>query len=88
MRYQTLDNTRDVLADLGVAYHDSATIGGALTAGREPTPASLAEDPFGRLFPARSLRVEAGLIGNRPTPIGTSIQRYAGSQWLWDRFSG
>ena len=64
----------------------SATIGGALTAIRGPSPRALADDPFGRLFPARLLRVEPGFVGRLPMPVGPGIQRYAGSPWPWDRF--
>ena len=65
---------------------ESATIGGALTATRGSTPSTLLDDPFGRLFPARLLRVEAGFLGSMPPPVGPGIQRYAGSSWPWDRF--
>jgi hypothetical protein len=63
-----------------------ATIGGAVTAVRGPSPSALLGDPFGRLFPARVLRVEPGFIGCMPMPVGPGIQRYAGSPWPWDRF--
>ena len=65
---------------------DSATIGGALTAARHASPLDLADDPFGRLFPARVLRVEAGFVSQVTPPVGPGIQRYAGSPWPWDRF--
>jgi hypothetical protein len=45
------------------------------------------EDPFARIFPARILRVEAGLFGRVPAPAGPTIERYGSSQpWPWDRF--
>src|SRR5919206_2691897 len=65
---------------------DSATIGGALTAARDASPLALADDPFGRLFPARVLRAEAGFVSRVTPPVGPGIQRYAGSPWPWDRF--
>jgi hypothetical protein len=74
---------REVMSTL---TRDSATIGGALTAIRGPSPAALLDDPFGRLLPARVLRVEAGFVGRTPLPVGPGIQRYAGSPWPWDRF--
>ena len=74
---------REVISTLTL---DAATIGGALTAVRGPSPAALLNDPFGRLFPARVLRVEPGFVGRMPMPVGPGIQRYAGSPWPWDRF--
>jgi hypothetical protein len=74
---------REVMSTLTL---DSATIGGALMATRDPSAGALADDPFGRLFPARLLRVEPGFVGRVPMPVGPGIQRYAGSPWPWDRF--
>jgi hypothetical protein len=46
------------------------------------------DDPFARVFPARLLRVEAGLFGRVPPPAGPTIERYGSAQpWPWDRFS-
>ena len=67
------------------------------SAGREPEfgqvvftagyPRRLADDPFARQFPARILRVDAGLLGTMPAPVGPGTQRYgAGNPWPWDRF--
>jgi hypothetical protein len=59
---------------------------GAVTAVRD-TPRRLADDPFAQLFPARILRVDAGLLGTMPAPVGPGTQRYgAGNPWPWDRF--
>lgn len=45
-------------------------------------------DPFNTLFPARVLRVDAGLFGWMPAPAGPGTQRYgAGKPWPWDRFT-
>ncbi len=60
---------------------------GALSAVRHRTSDLLDDDPFGRLFPARRLHVEAGLLGRMPAPAGPVIQRYGSDQpWPWDRF--
>jgi hypothetical protein len=46
------------------------------------------DDPFARIFPARLLRVEAGLFGRVPPPGGPTIERYGSAQpWPWDRYS-
>jgi hypothetical protein len=50
--------------------------------------ARLAADPFARLFPARVLHVDAGLLGSVPPPAGPVIERYGSAQpWPWDRFA-
>lgn len=63
---------------------DPSTFGGALTI---PTDANV-DDPFGRLFAARRLQVEGGLLASElPAPVGPSIERYgSGNPWPWDRF--
>lgn len=76
--------TADVVATLLVG--DDRFVG-ALTAVRGDNTGRLAFDPFGTIFPARRLRVGAGLLGRMPAPAGPSIQRYgADSPWPWDRF--
>ncbi|MGI9033551.1 MAG: hypothetical protein ACR2HY_07710 [Acidimicrobiales bacterium] len=59
---------------------------GALTAtlgGR----GELAYDPFANLFPTVVMRVEAGILGRMPAPVGPVTQRYgADNPWPWDRF--
>lgn len=67
---------------------DSSTVGGALTSVRGASAASLADDPFARVFPARLLRVDRGFVGVMPPPTGPGIQRYSGAPWPWDRFEG
>jgi len=47
----------------------------------------LVYDPFANLFPAVVLRVEGGILGRMPAPVGPVTQRYgAGNPWPWDRF--
>ena len=49
--------------------------------------ALLADDPFARVFPARMLRVDGGLFGRVPPPVGPTIERYGSANpWPWDRF--
>jgi hypothetical protein len=65
---------------------DASHFEGAITVARGPGVARLPDDPFGRVFPARILRVEAGLFGHTPAPCGPTIERYGSEQpWPWDR---
>lgn len=87
-----LGATRDVLAQpwsaavLSTLVVEEMRFGGAVTAVRDD-PRRLGDDPFARLFPARILRVDAGLLGTMPAPVGPGTQRYgAGNPWPWDRF--
>ncbi len=60
---------------------------GSLTAAPEAA-GRLDQDPFANLFPARALRVEAGVLGTMPAPAGPTTQRYgADNPWPWDCFS-
>jgi hypothetical protein len=84
--------TRDALAQpwsaavLSTLVVERMRFGGAVTAVRD-TPWRLTDDPFARLFPARILRVDAGLLGTMPAPVGPGTQGYgAGNPWPWDRF--
>ena len=84
--------TRDALAQpwsaavLSTLVVDRMRFGGAVTAMRDD-PRRLADDPFARLFPARILKVDAGLLGTMPAPVGPGTQRYgAGNPWPWDQF--
>jgi hypothetical protein len=46
------------------------------------------DDPFARVFPARRLRVGAGVVGRLAPPAGPTIERYGSANpWPWDRFS-
>jgi hypothetical protein len=66
---------------------DASHFEGALTVARGDGVARLADDPFARVFPARVLRVEAGLFGAVPAPCGPTIERYGSAQpWPWDRY--
>jgi len=59
---------------------------GALT-GMHGDTSRLRYDPFANLFPAVLLRVEPGILGHMPAPVGPSTQRYGGANpWPWDRF--
>jgi hypothetical protein len=85
--------TRDALAQpspaevLSTLMVESMRFGGGVTAVRDD-PHSLEDDPFARLFPARILRVDAGLFGTMPPPVGPGTQRYgAGNPWPSDRFA-
>jgi hypothetical protein len=61
---------------------------GAITALPDGEPDGAVADPFGRVFPARLLRVGAGLLGSVPPPAGPVIERYgSGNPWPWDRFA-
>jgi hypothetical protein len=67
---------------------DASHFEGALTVARGPGVARLPDDPFARLFPARILRVEAGLLGAVDPPVGPTIERYGSAEpWPWDRFA-
>jgi hypothetical protein len=47
----------------------------------------LGYDPFGVLFPASVLQVEAGILGRMPFPAGPVTQRYGPENpWPSDRF--
>jgi hypothetical protein len=66
---------------------DASHFDGALTVARGEGVARLADDPFARIFPARVLRVDAGLLGAVPPPCGPTIERYGSAQpWPWDRY--
>jgi hypothetical protein len=63
-------------------FEGSVTVFRGADAGRRA-----AEDPFARIFPARVLRVQAGLLGRAPAPAGPTIERYGSAQpWPGDRF--
>ena len=70
-------------AAVSTLLSDDSRFEGALTAWR----AGPGDDPFARIFPARVLRLGAGLIGDRPPPCGPTIERYgSATPWPWDRF--
>ena len=59
---------------------DSSRFAGSLSVSRTDLGV-LRDDPFGRIRPARLLRVESGLLGTVPPPPGPVTQRYAGQPW-------
>lgn len=60
---------------------------GAITALPDDEPDGVVDDPFGRVFPARLLRVGPGLLGAMPAPAGPVIERYGSAgPWPGDRF--
>jgi len=66
---------------------DASAFEGALTVARGPAAERLADDPFARVFPARILRVDAGLLASVLLPCGPTIERYGSTQpWPWDRY--
>jgi hypothetical protein len=66
---------------------DASHFEGALTVARGAGVARLRDDPFARVFGARILRVDAGLLGRVPPPCGPTIERYGSAQpWPWDRY--
>jgi hypothetical protein len=67
---------------------DSSHFEGALTVARGEDEERLEDDPFARIFPARLLEIEGGLLGTTPSPAGPSIERYGSAEpWPWDRFA-
>jgi hypothetical protein len=67
---------------------DASHFEGAITVLRGPSPDPLRDDPFARIFPARILGVEAGVLGRGLPPCGPTIERYGSSEpWPWDRFA-
>jgi hypothetical protein len=67
---------------------DNSHFEGAVTVARGPAArVMLAQDPFARIFPARLLRCEDGVLGRVTAPTGPTIERYgSGNPWPWDRF--
>jgi len=83
---------RRVLAEppqdaLSTLMRDSSHFEGAITVARGMGVARLGDDPFARIFPARILRVSAGVMGAASAPAGPTIERYGSANpWPWDRF--
>ena len=70
---------------LSTLLSDASHFEGALTVARGAGVARLRDDPFARIFPARVLRVDPGLLGAVPAPCGPTIERYGSAQpWPWD----
>jgi hypothetical protein len=76
---------RQPAAAVSTLLSDASHFEGAITVAR----ALPIDDPFARVFPARVLRIEAGLFGAAAPPCGPTIERYGSSEpWPWDRFAG
>jgi hypothetical protein len=74
-------------AALTTFARDASTFGGALSAWRGPRAAQLAaDDPFARVFGARTLQVGPGLLGITPPLPAPVIERYGGQPWPAGRF--
>jgi len=84
---------RRVLAEppqeaVSTLMRDSSHFEGAITVSRGASVARLGDDPFARIFPARILRVGAGVLGAGAAPAGPVIERYGSANpWPWDRFA-
>jgi hypothetical protein len=67
---------------------DASHFEGALSVARGARRRLLAGDPSARVFPARLLEVEGGVLGATPAPAGPTIERYGSAEpWPWDRFA-
>ncbi len=83
---------RRILADrpfdgLSTLLSDASHYEGSLLVARGTNVPRLRDDPFARIFPARILEVDAGLLGTTPPPAGPTIERYGSANpWPWDRF--
>lgn len=85
---------RNVLRDgrpclVSLLTNDPVSVAGAVTVARAARPhevASLADDPFARLWSARRLRVGQGVFGAQVRRNGPCLERYAGQPWPYDRF--
>jgi hypothetical protein len=76
-------------AAVSTLLRDDSHFEGAITVARSPAERHrLHDDPFARIFPARLLSIEAGILGSMPPPTGPTIERYGSANpWPWDRFS-
>lgn len=73
---------------LSTLLRGDSIFAGALTALPDGEPWGVVDDPFALVFPARRLRVGAGLVGAMAPPAGPVTERYgSGSPWPWDRFA-
>jgi hypothetical protein len=82
---------RDVLARrpadaVSTLLFDASHFAGAITVERGD-PGRLADDPFARIFPARVLELDAGVLGRVPAPSGPGIERHGSANpWPWPSF--
>jgi hypothetical protein len=76
-------------AGVSTLLRDDSHFEGAITVARSAEDKQrLRDDPFARIFPARLLAVEAGILGLAPPPTGPTIERYgSGNPWPWDQFT-
>ena len=83
---------RDLLAGawpraMSALLRDASHFEGSIVAVADGDRARLKDDPFARVFPARVLRVGAGLLASVPPPTGPTIERYGSAHpWPADRF--
>jgi hypothetical protein len=79
---------RPPLAAVSTLLRDDSHFEGAITVARSVDGMRwLRDDPFGRIYPAMLLEVEAGILGSVAPPAGPTIERYgSGNPWPWDRF--
>jgi hypothetical protein len=75
-------------AAVSTLLRDDSHFEGAITVAHSPDAGAwLREDPFARIFPAKLLAVQAGILGSVAAPTGPTIERYgSGNPWPWDRF--
>jgi hypothetical protein len=68
-------------AAVSTLVRDAVHFVGAVTVDHSDRLDRLADDPFGRLYPARLLRVGPGMFGRVDPPAGPAIQRSSGKPW-------
>jgi hypothetical protein len=78
-----------VAAAVSTLLRDDSHFAGSITVAQSTAQKHcLRDDPFARIFPARLLSVEPGILGVVPPPTGPTIERYgSGNPWPWDRFA-
>jgi hypothetical protein len=76
-------------AAVSTLLRDDSHFEGAITVARSAADRHrLRDDPFARIFPARLLAVDAGILGVVAPPTGPTIERYgSGNPWPWDKFT-
>lgn len=72
---------------VSVLLSDDSAFRGSVLVARGEQVRRLADDPFGRVVPARVLEVDAGVFGVAAWPAGPVIERYGSDNpWPADRF--
>jgi hypothetical protein len=81
--------SRPPLAAVSTLLRDDSHFEGAISVARSADGVRwLRDDPFGRIYPAMLLLIEAGILGSVAAPAGPTIERYGSSNpWPWDAFS-